>query len=287
MSRINWEVGSAEQKVTTFYQHGVENFGDFHKGYLNFGLWENGNTDYIQAAENLIHRLGELLELKDSNLLDVACGMGAQDVYLHQNFSVKSITALDLMYEHLEYGKNRALEANLEDKIDFVNDTATKLPFNDQTFDRVLCVEGLIHFDTRNDFFKEAYRCMKDDGVMVVSDYCLAKTPTKKWQQLAVGGTCKMWNIPRENVSTISEYKSTLEKIGFTDVEIIPVGKKVIPGYFKEQHSKECLEELTRIRGFFAGRIGHIIDHAVYRSFKWGLIDYILVKARKKSPCMQ
>jgi len=287
MTSIKWQDGSTEQKVTKFYQHGVENFGQFHKGYLNFGLWENGNTDYITASENLISCLGNLLEFNNSNLLDVACGMGAQDVFLMENFNLNSITALDLLYEHLKYGRERAQAADFEDKIDFIQGTATKLPFENNSFDRALCIEGLIHFNTRTDFFKETYRCLKNDSIFVVSDYCLKRAPTTKWQQFALKSTLKLWNIPKENVSTISQYKNILESIGFSEVEIYPIGEKVIPGYFNEQHSKACLKELTRIRGFFAGRIGHIIDHAVYRTFKWGLIDYILVKARKKSLCKQ
>jgi len=282
MERINWKNGTTEKKVAKFYGHGVEKFGDFHKGYLNFGLWEEGNQDYIQAAENLIHRLGELLELDQAKkLLDVACGMGAQDIYLMENFPVQDITCLDLLYEHLEYGKKRAEKSGLLDKIKFTHGTATALPFDKESFDRVLCVEGLIHFNTRNKFFEQAYDCLKEDGVLVVSDYCLNGTLSKKWQQLTVGATCKMWNIPQENVSTIEHYKKTLSDIGYKSIEIYPVGKKVIPGYFKEQNSKECLKEIEKIRGFVAGRLGHVIDHAVYRSFKFGLIDYILVKARK------
>ena len=92
--KIIWNEGSTEAKVTKFYGHGVENFDDFHGGYLNFGYWEKGNKDYVVAAETLIRKLGAMLKLsEDSHLLDVACGMGGQDVVLATSIPVKKITA--------------------------------------------------------------------------------------------------------------------------------------------------------------------------------------------------
>ncbi len=53
MDRIDWDKSTHESAVEGFYGTGVERYGDFHKRYLNFGLWEEGITDYTQAAENL------------------------------------------------------------------------------------------------------------------------------------------------------------------------------------------------------------------------------------------
>lgn len=282
MKKVEWKSNTTEQRVNDFYSHGVENFGDFHKGYLNFGLWEDGQTDYIKAAENLIQTLGELLDLNNNvELLDCACGMGAQDVYLHENFSIKKITCLDLVFEHLKFANKRAQNANLLDKMEFIHGTATELPFEDESFHRALCVEGLVHFNTRHDYFREAFRVLKDDGILVVSDYCLKNTPKRPWEKLLLELTLKIWNIPKENADSIETYRNKLLEIGFKKVSVDAIGNKVIPGYFREQTSKECIEELTRIRGFFAGRIGNVIDYAVYWCHKLGLIDYIIVKAEK------
>lgn len=82
------------QRVEKFYGWGVENYGDFHGGYLNFGLWEEGSGDYLGAAENIVRRMGALLGLDgESRLLDVGRGMGAQDVYLQREFGPRSIKA--------------------------------------------------------------------------------------------------------------------------------------------------------------------------------------------------
>src|SRR5258708_17850415 len=96
-----WSTSAHERKVERLYAHGVENYGDFHNGYLNFGLWENGITDYVQAAENLVRRMGNLLGLnKTIKLLDVAPGMGTQGSYLLKNFAPLYIAARDITCQH-------------------------------------------------------------------------------------------------------------------------------------------------------------------------------------------
>ena len=76
-----WSPSAHERKVENLYSGGIENYADWHNGYLNFGLWEAGISDYIKAAENLVHRMGTILGLNDnSKILDVAPGMGTQDI---------------------------------------------------------------------------------------------------------------------------------------------------------------------------------------------------------------
>ena len=90
--RLSWPRGSQERSVESFYQHGIEEFGDYHGGMLNFGLWKDGAGDYLTASRNLVRHIARSIGLgPDSRLLDVACGMGAQDVVLSQETECRSI----------------------------------------------------------------------------------------------------------------------------------------------------------------------------------------------------
>jgi ubiquinone/menaquinone biosynthesis C-methylase UbiE len=279
---LTWDKGSQEEAVSKFYAYGVENFGDFHGGYLNFGYWEEGNKDYLIAAERLIHKLGDLLKLdRDSALLDVACGMGGQDVYLARNFPLKSIVAFDLMAEHLSHAKRRIDHADLAGIIKTKQGTATNLTFNDSTFSHILCVEGIVHFNTRFDFFRECHRVLKPGGRVVFSDYALKKTPKNAFDRWLLKTVTNLWHIPVVNIDSPEVYQERLEQVGFQNVKIHCVGENVVPGYCKEQARSECINELSRIRGFFAGRIGHIIDIVLDWAYRFGLVEYIFVEGEK------
>lgn len=277
-----WTKASHEKRVESFYGRGVENYDDFHNGYLNFGLWESGIDDYVAAAENMVRRMGTLLGLdENSHLLDVGCGMGTQDVYLHRNFAPRQIDALDVTWKHVEHGRRRAREAGCEDRVRYHHGTATQIPFDDNTFTHVLSIEAPEHFHTREKFFREARRVLKPGGVIALSDYSLKRTPRTLVDKFIVESARRLWNVPLENVDTAESYQTKMERSGFTGVEIQEVGALTIPGYYFEQRRPETIRAITKIRGFVAGRLGGIIDVAVYKAFQMGLMEYILVRAER------
>jgi len=274
-----WSVGAHERKVENLYSGGVENFANWHNGYLNFGLWENGNTDYIKAAENLVQRMGNLLGLNEtSKLLDIAPGMGTQDIYLLENFAPQSIDGLDVTWKHIEHCRRRACEANAEDRVRFHHGTAIDIPFPDGSFTHVLSIEGPEHFDTREKFLHEAHRVLQPGGVIAMSDYVVKNPPRNLLEKLVVEAALKLWQVPRANVYPADVYKEKMQAAGFERIEIEEIGASVIPGYYFEQMRPETIRAISKIRGFALARLGLLLDVVVYRGFTMGLLEYVLVR---------
>ena len=274
-----WSASAHERKVENLYSGGIENYADWHNGYLNFGLWEEGIEDYIKAAENLVHRMGTLLGLNEtSKLLDVAPGMGTQDVYLSQNFSPISIDGLDVTWGHIEHGRRRASEAHLEDRVRFHHGTAIELPFPDGSFTHVLSIEGPEHFDTREKFLHEARRVLQPGGVIAMADFIVKNPPRNPLEKLVAEAARKLWQVPRANVYQAAVYKQKMQEAGFEDIEILEIGASVIPGYYFEQMRPETVRAISKIRGFALARLGLLLDVAVYRGFTMGLVEYVLVR---------
>ena len=277
-----WSQRSHEQKVEKFYGWGVEGFGDFHGGYLNFGLWEEGVVDYLAAAENMVHRMGALCGLDgDSRLLDVGFGMGSQDLYLLRNFNPRSIDGLDVTWPHVEHARRRAREAGCEDRVRFHHGTASSIPFPDESFTNVLSIEAPEHFDTREDFLREAYRVLAPGGAAAFADYTLKREPRNALERFVVGAARTLWKVPRVNVITTDAYRETVRRAGFVNVEVEEVGRLTIPGYYREQRRPETISELTKIRGVVAGRLGWVIDITVLKAYEMGLMEYVFARAEK------
>ncbi len=277
--RQRWGASAHERKVENLYSGGVENFANWHNGYLNFGLWENGNEDYIEAAENLVRRMGNLLGLNEtSKLLDVAPGMGTQDIYLLQNFAPQSIDGLDVTWKHIEHGRRRAREANAEDRVRFHHGTAIELPFPAGTFTHVLSIEGPEHFDTREKFLNEAHRVLQPGGVIAMADFIVKNPPRNLFEKLVAEAARKLWQVPRANVYSADVYRQKMAAAGFEKIEIDEIGASVIPGYYFEQMRPETIKAISKIRGFALARLGLLLDVAVYRGFTMGLLEYVLVR---------
>lgn len=278
-TRKHWSASAHERKVENLYSGGVENFADWHNGYLNFGLWENGNKEYVKAAENLVRRMGNILGLNEkSKLLDVAPGMGTQDIYLLENFSPESIDGLDVTWKHIEHGRRRSREANAEDRVRFHHGTAIELPFPDNSFTHVLSIEGPEHFDTREKFLHEARRVLQPGGVIAMADFIVKNKPRNPLEKLVAEAARKLWQVPRANVYSGEVYREKMVAAGFENVEIDEIGASVIPGYYFEQMRPETIRAISKIRGFALARLGLLLDVAVYRGFTMGLLEYVLVR---------
>ena len=280
--RKHWDTTAHERKVEKLYGGGVDNYIDWHDGYLNFGLWEDGINDYVKAAENLVHRMGDLLGLNEtSKLLDVAPGMGTQDIYLFQNFAPRSIDGLDVTWGHIKHGRRRAAEAHAEDRVRFHHGTATKIPFHDETFTHILSIEGPEHFDTREKFLHEARRVLQPGGVIAMADFIVKRQPRNLVEKLVAEAARKLWQVPRANVYSADVYEQKMQDAGFTKVEINEMGALVIPGYYFEQMRPESIRAISKIRGFALARLSLLLDIAVYRGFTMGLLEYVLVRGER------
>lgn len=281
-ARIPWQSGTHERRVENFYSRGADSFGDCHGGYLNFGLWEPGFT-YLQAAENLVSHLGAWGGLDSaSRLLDVGCGFGAQDILLARKFGPAQITGIDVTWPHVRAAQHRAKVAGLSMEVRFQHGSATELSFPDGTFTHVLSIEGVVHFNTREQFLRQASRVLQPGGVLLLADYALARKPVQRLDKLFLRAACKGWQVPDENVDTLESYQEKVERSGFTQVEVVSAGDRTIPQYFHEQTQTAHLASMFRIRGPLAAAGGLAIDWFAWQAWKRGQLDYVLVRAVKR-----
>ncbi len=116
----------------------------------------------------------ELSSHKDSEILDLCCGTGNQLKLLSKN-GFKNLHCLDLSTAMLDVAKkgNYPIEIYAED--------ATKTSFGDAVFD-VVMISFAIHEkdrETQEKLVEEAYRLIKEDGVVLIVDYSFDEKTTK------------------------------------------------------------------------------------------------------------
>ena len=122
--------------------------------YLNLGFWD-GPTTYDGACQRLAERLGETAALgPGQRVLDCGFGFGDQDMYWLKRFAPASIDGLNITESQVLRARRRVEENGLSDKIRLHVGSATKMPFADASFDRVVALETAFHYDTREAFFR-------------------------------------------------------------------------------------------------------------------------------------
>lgn len=219
---------------------------------VHWGYWEDPKSaegtraDYIAAMK---HMNGELLKAgkvaDGQRLLDVGCGFGGTIQQINAGHSGMHLTGLNIDARQLAAAEAQTKAAN-GNRIEWVEADACDLPFEDNSFDRLLAVECVFHFPSRERFLAEAARVLKPGGYLAVSDFVPAvawfgKTPF--WMAIRTRiaksyGT--LGNVP------LRSYKSQGKRAGLVLEASRNIRKNTMPTYpflikfFREQGSSDA-----------------------------------------------
>jgi len=103
---------------------------------------------------------------KSQTVLDAGCGRGYYVKLISMLPSTKKVVGIDINKEYLR--RARVVLKN-EKKTEIQQASIYKLPFEDNTFDAVICSEILEHLDDEATALKEIYRVLKPKGIFLAS----------------------------------------------------------------------------------------------------------------------
>lgn len=139
--------------------------------YLNIGYWKDGARNLDEAAQAMAKLVGEAGQFSAGDfILDVGCGFGDSALFWAEQFDIQHIVGIDINPYEIEAGRKRIEERGLLDRIELRIGSAVEMPFENDSFDKVVALEAAHHFLTREDFFREAYRVLWPSGRLVTAD---------------------------------------------------------------------------------------------------------------------
>ena len=83
--------------------------------------------------------------------------------------------------------------------------------------DRVFAIESVCHAPNKELFINEAYRILKPDGNLVVSDFFKLRNKLNENENQIFRGWCDGWGIP--DIDMKYDFNSKLGEAGFTHIE--------------------------------------------------------------------
>jgi microcystin synthetase protein McyJ len=247
--------------------------------WLNLGYWNVART-YPEACVAMVELVGTRAGLQPTDaILDVGVGFAEQDFTLLDRFKVSHITGIDVTPVHVDKGRERVAKRGLEKQIDIRLGSATEMAFPDASFEKVLALECAFHFDTRDQFMREAFRVLKPGGTIALAD--MLPSPGKKSSR-ANAFARRYGHIPEANLYDREEYSRRLSAAGFGDVVVESIREDVFPGI--SNYSRQRIEGKKKMDEVVVEVSED--DRAQCRGVEmWergtGLTDYVIVSARK------
>lgn len=106
---------------------------------------------------------------EESQVLDVGSGLGGPARTLAEAYGCH-VTGIDLTKAFCDAATTMSEWVGLNDKVDFVQGDATKLPFDDASFDSVISMHTAMNIEAKDKMFEEAKRVLKPNGTFVIYD---------------------------------------------------------------------------------------------------------------------
>jgi ubiquinone/menaquinone biosynthesis C-methylase UbiE len=136
------------------------------------GFFSRHAKDYAKSESHMhgkdLDLLVSLLDLKkEYKLLDVGTGPGF--VAFEAAKKVAVAVGMDITDQMLDIAVRKSLDNNVKNVV-FIKGNATNMPFPGNSFDVITCRRVNHHIKDNNKFLEEAFRVLKDNGKIGITD---------------------------------------------------------------------------------------------------------------------
>lgn len=196
---------------------------------------------------------------KDKKVLEVACNMGTTAIEIAKQFGCQVI-GIDLDEEALEKAQHNIVENKLTDLVQVQRANATKLPFEDNSFDIVIneAMLTMLPIEAKQKAIREYLRVLKPNGFLLTHDVLLhtdeaeqilenlrdaikitvAPLTKEGWKEMFQSGGFR-------NVETFTGEMSLLSPKGLIYDEGVVGAMKIIGNALKEEN-RETFKKMFR-----------------------------------------
>lgn len=291
MKKINpvelflWTFRRKEKDIVNLYDS-LSNLMQLATGgkMLNFGYWDDDTPTALDAQKKMCTIFGKKAHLESNqNIVDVGSGISSPAAHWSLEYSPVKLSCVNINYTQLLDSINNVKKSiptnNIHESFNFVNATATTLPFENESVDRVIALESAQHFKPLKNFFSESFRILRKNGILALAIPVMTKNHTANIMKL--GTLSFTWSSEHYSQEFV---ESTLKLEGFDNINLEKIGSKVYAPlanfYIENRNSLK-----NKILEYYPSYVEKILFKSLNKMKEVSekkIIDYILISCTKK-----
>ena len=274
---LMWTLRRNEKDVVNLYDY-LSTLMQISTGgnFLNFGYWDKNTKGPLEAQTNLCHIVGDLAELSDAkHVLDVGSGYFEPSLIWANSHPQIDIVCMNINPSQIKFGIQLLKKAH---SINVTNSTATKMPFTNESIDRIIALESAQHFKPINQFTSESNRVLRRNGFLILAIPLLSKP--LKFDIFKIGLLKFTWSSEHYDFETVKE---AILSAGFRIIESRFIGSNVYPP-LAEYYIKNRESLKSRIHEEYPPYVEKILFKSILKmkgASEKGIIEYALIKCVK------
>ena len=128
------------------------------------------------------HALKEIVDGTPQRILDVACGTGDSTISIARAAAEGTkVTGADISEGMMALVTEKAEKAGVLDRIDLQVADGEALPYEEGTFDRVICAFGSRYFEHKDKGLEEFRRVLRPGGRAVILELSVPQNKVLRW----------------------------------------------------------------------------------------------------------
>lgn len=246
---------------------------------LNFGYWEEGTTIPLDAQKKMCEIFAQKAQLNSNqNIVDVGSGLGEPAFLWYSKYKPVNLTCININFKQLKFSNDKSIKNDLNNKLNFLNSTATSLPFKNGSVERVVALESAQHFKPLKFFISESFRILKKDGIMALAIPVMLENSKSPLMKL---GTLSMtWSSEHYSIDFV---KSLIDQTRFENLNLQKIGSNVyepLANYYFE--NRDSIKQ--KISEHYPSYVEKILFKSLLKmkqASEKKIIDYIFVTCQK------